>query len=343
MNVKKNIRRGILFAVILTVIIVGVAFFLFAHPFSKAALQSQTEKLFCKKPSRALDYPPPPEKRILSFPKNEAVGLLYTTTGITNYGYDMPINELHGPAQGDISLPQGTSACLEIKEGFSSVLGTLPPYGVQAIDFSAPVEIPFELNIQNQKKRIASLTDENLEPVRKIKGLYQLILHNTTITDQSLASISEVKDLRLINLWNTKITDKGLVYLAQLPFLDTIYLGATDISDEGLKHLCGLKRLRCLWLTGSNRSNGNNTATAYSVNHKITDAGMAYVNTLTSLENLNIANTGITDKSIDALSQLNSLSYLDISGTKISEEGLKTLQVALPKCKIIKDAGLMER
>jgi len=98
-----------------------------------------------------------------------------------------------------------------------------------------------------------------------------------------------------------------------------------------------------LWLTGNNRTKGNEIATASSVNREITDAGMHHLTALTSPEYLNVANTDITKKGISILSQLSSLQGLDISGTKITEEGIRKLQAALPDCQIINEPGTTSR
>ncbi|MBW7989589.1 MAG: hypothetical protein FVQ84_06175 [Planctomycetes bacterium] len=336
-------KRNLLAALVLVLIVASVCCIM-VKKYSPAKVNKQIENMFCKTPSTsALDYPPLPSERTINFPENEAVGLLYIATGTQSYGNDSNWEEMYGPATGEIKLPEGTAAFLEIEDGFSSFISELKPNDVQAIDFSAPFDKPFELYTNNQTKRIVQLSDEDLEPVKNLNGLYQLVLHNTTITDKALIYISELKSLRLINLWNTKITDDGLVYLAQLPFLDTIYLGATDISDEGLKHLSKLTRLQCLELTGSNRKKGDKQANTSSVNPNITDAGIQHLSALTSLKYLHVADTDITDKGLDILSQLSSLHRLEISGTKTTEEGVRKLQAALPDCKIIHEYGMRMR
>jgi len=339
MKIQK--KTNLVAALVLVLFVAGVCYIkVYKSPNSK--IGRKMEKMFCKA-SPTWSYPPTPPERTINFPENKAVGLLYTATGAHSYSYDSHWEEMYGPAKGEVKLAEGTAVCLEIKEGFSSILSKLEPNSIQAIDFSAPFDLPFELYTNNQTKRIVQLSDEDLEAIKNLNGLYQLVLHNTTITDKALTYISGLKSLRLINLWNTKITNDGLSYLAQLPFLDTIFLGATDISDEGLKHLSKLTRLRCLWLTKSNRKKGNEIATAGSVNLKITDAGMHHLGALTSLEYLSASDTDITDKSVNILSQLSSLRRLDVSGTKITEEGIRKLQAALPDCRIINNARITGR
>lgn len=321
-------------------VILGVVFYAYFQ--NSKTIKEKLEPLLCKV-SPAQNYPPVPSARIINFPENEAVGSLYTATGIQSYSFDVNWREFSSEAKDEIRFAEGTAVFLEIKEGFSSFISELESNSLQAIDFSAPIDLPFELYTDNQTKRIVQLSDEDLEPIGNLNGLYQLILHNTTITNKALFYISKIKSLRLLNLWNTQITDEGLVHLAQLPLLDTIYLGATNISDSGLEHLNKLTQLRCLWLTGSNRKKGNKIATASSVNLKITDAGVHHLNTLRSLEYLVVANTNITDESISILSKLTFLRRLDVSGTMMTEKGIKKLQAALPECRIINDTGMIER
>ena len=296
---------------------------------------------FCK-PSPTWSYPPRPPARIIVFPGDKDIGNLYTTTSgigyVGSHGW-----ELLGLARGEIVLPEGTAAFLEVKQGSSSILSSLDLNGIQMIDFSAPHEVPFELYTNNQTKRVVQLSDEDLKPLTKMKTLYRLVFHNTTITDKALTHITEVKSLRSVNLFNTKITDNGLQLLTQLPFLRGLDLGATDITDEGLRHLGKCTKLEKLNLTGSRRTKGNQSAGASSTNLNITDRGIGYLNDLLSLTELRIADTNVTDKSIEVLSQLKSLRFLDVSGTLMSEEGVKKLKVMLPDCRISDGRGITNR
>ncbi len=115
-------------------------------------------------------------------------------------------------------------------------------------------------------------------------------------TDEKLAEkLKGRTDLKILNLTGCwKITDAGLVHLKGLTNLKKLSLGQTRITDAGLAHLKGLTKLEYLNLYGT----------------KITDAGLAHLEGLTNLKSLNLGQTRITDA------------------------GVKSLQEAMPDCKI---------
>lgn len=305
-----------------------------------APVEKKLEATFCK-PSPTWAYPPRPPARTIKFPEEE-IGTLYTTTAGISYVGSYSWRRL-GPAQGNIVLPAGTAAYLEVKTGMADQLAAIDLAGIQVIDFSAPFDFPYELYVNHQTKRVVKLSDSSLQPLAKTTTLYRLILHNTTITDDGLAFIAEVKSLRSINLFNTRITDEGLHLLAELPHLEGLDLGATGISDKGLQYLGNCPKLERVNLTGSNRTKGNQSATAYSANRNITDRGIAYLSKLHSLTELDISNANVSDRSLDALSELKSLRVLDVSGTMISKRGVRKLRKNLPNCRVIDDPGITDR
>ena len=92
------------------------------------------------------------------------------------------------------------------------------------------------------------------------------------------------------------------------------------ITDEGLLHLKALTVLQTLDLT----------------NTKVTDAGLIHLKGLGTLETLNLNRTKVTDSGLEHLKGLTKLQMLDLSNTNVTDAGVKKLQLALPKCKILR-------
>ena len=67
---------------------------------------------------------------------------------------------------------------------------------------------------------------------------------------------------------------------------------------------------------------------------KITDEGLVHLKALTHLQTLNLGSTKVTDVGLEHLKGLSSLETLNIRNTQVTDEGVKTLQDALPNCKI---------
>ena len=95
------------------------------------------------------------------------------------------------------------------------------------------------------------------------------------------------------------------------------FLG-TKVTDADLRHLKGLTNLKRVGL--------NET--------QVTDAGLEHLSPLPNLRGLWLAKTNVTDEGLVFLKELTNLTYLNLGSTQVTKEGVKTLQQALPNCKI---------
>lgn len=119
------------------------------------------------------------------------------------------------------------------------------------------------------------------------------------IKDADLDSLKGLDDLAKLTLNNNKeLTDAGLDKLKQLnlPKLAKLYLVDTQVTDAGLAHLKEIKTLQVLSLVG----------------------------------------TPVTDAGLEHLKEAKGLKELYLYGTKVTDEGVKKLKEALPELKIDK-------
>ena len=70
---------------------------------------------------------------------------------------------------------------------------------------------------------------------------------------------------------------------------------------------------------------------------KVTDAGLAHLKPLESLELLHFSNTRVTDAGLPSLKALKHVKGIELSGTQITDAGIAELKRALPKLVIQKD------
>jgi hypothetical protein len=101
-----------------------------------------------------------------------------------------------------------------------------------------------------------------------------------------------------------------------------VSFGATDLNDAQLAefvHTPGSERILSLGLQAT----------------KITDSGFAGIRRCTALQDLAVQNTAITDDALPCLYPLSKLEYLDLRNTGLTDEGVKKLQKAMPKCRIM--------
>ena len=100
--------------------------------------------------------------------------------------------------------------------------------------------------------------------------------------------------------------------------IELVDFDATWITDAGLAHLQGLTSLQEL-----------------DLNHtQVTDAGLAHLQKLTSLQWLYLRNTQVTDAGLGHLQKLTSLQELELYETRVTDAGVAKLRQALPTCKI---------
>jgi hypothetical protein len=121
-----------------------------------------------------------------------------------------------------------------------------------------------------------------------------------------------------VTLVGDRYRDGDLGVLEGLPRLQTILLfNCSQITNDGLKHLGRHPDVRYLNIYR---------------NPKISDAGLAHLRALTSLETLHLDGSRVTDAGLDFLKAMNRLQELDIDGTPVGNEGLVKLK-ALPRLK----------
>ncbi len=152
--------------------------------------------------------------------------------------------------------------------------------------------------------------------------------------DQSISRLRELRKLRYVFIGRKDvgaatggpalesgddlISDVGLRYLEGLDQLEGVQLAGTNITDVGLEHLRGLANLRILEI--------------YS--NSITNEGLQHLGRLDTVTILRIVGSQITDKGLRHLNGMSQLRKLELFDSQVTDAGVKTLQRALPHCKI---------
>jgi hypothetical protein len=108
------------------------------------------------------------------------------------------------------------------------------------------------------------------------------------------------------------LSDDELVRIGRFPRVEKVWhAGSTRwVSDAGLAHLDGLASLKELDLSDS----------------RITDLGLVHLKGMKSLERLSLARTGITDLGLVHLRSLTSLRAISLRGTDVSNAGVVHLK-----------------
>lgn len=143
-------------------------------------------------------------------------------------------------------------------------------------------------------------------------------------TDRELECLGGFPYLYVLSVDSPNVTDASVPRICELKRLTILHLEWTNVSDQGVQKLCSLKSLRALGI-------GNRPFE----DHTITDAALARLGELKSLEVLCLHGHGITDDAVPVLEKLESLQELYLFSTRITGAGVARLNSSLPKCMVV--------
>ena len=193
------------------------------------------------------------------------------------------------------------------------------------------------------------ITDDVIRSFTGLQDILHLELGGTKVTDAGLAHFKDCKKIGSLNLGNTAVTNAGLAHFANCKEMNILYLGKTAITDAGL---ATFKDCEKLWLLDLVDTNVTDAGLAHLKNckrlgefglsrTKVTDAGLVHLKDC-KLNHLTLNQTAVTDAGLDHLKGHSGLTALQLRQTKVTAEGVRALSLALPKCKIEWDGGVIE-
>ncbi|MHC4397246.1 MAG: leucine-rich repeat domain-containing protein [Planctomycetota bacterium] len=209
--------------------------------------------------------------------------------------------------------------------------------------------------------RSSPISDEGLKHLGKLGCLEELHIGGQGITNRGMGHIVKLTNLRRLVLYGCpSVTNEGLARLMTLKSLEEMNVGSTKITASGLSCLKALPNLTRLW--GSQMERGNRVLDISGLNRlekvdvrlkgrlafhdddfaclaklrhlkrlqltplEVTDAGVSYLQDVTSLERLCIGGQDLTDDGLKYLVNMKKLDFLYISDGKITAKGLRYLE-----------------
>ena len=215
------------------------------------------------------------------------------------------------------------------------------------------------------------VTDGDLLRLRGLANLMELNLQRTSITDDGLKALAGLTSLQQLDLSSTQVHGRGLKHLDNLNRLTSLAIVGNSIADEdpvgfpmfpsltkleiyrnkfsSLDFVRGLKTLELLHIGNTKVarldaiSELTNLKDLTLNNTQINDDALAVLQSLPQMSSrLNLHETNVTDKGLRHLEKLTHLQYLTLTMTPVTEKAIKTLQAALPNCKIEWDAPIRQ-
>jgi Leucine-rich repeat (LRR) protein len=193
-----------------------------------------------------------------------------------------------------------------------------------------------------------SVSAEGLALLPTMKSLEELYLDNTPKMDTIVGMLPELPKLKRLTL-GTGLTDEGLPRLRGMRSLRELSIGPSRITAKGLTALASLPSLQVLTLYQADLASGDEWATLGKLSSlqrltlmhtrsKVTDADVAHLVGLQSLENLAlsalviedrkpISRLDVTDEGLTHIAKLKRLERLSLSGASITDDGLQQLAV----------------
>jgi len=193
-----------------------------------------------------------------------------------------------------------------------------------------------------------SIDDAAVEHLRRLPGLKQLWLDETSVGDKSLAVVSTRTTIEALGLTGTAVSSGGIKQLVGLAKLTSLHLAETSIDDEALGVLVSMKQLKFLDVTETGLSVDARQALVESLrpsevrvdldalvqaldetNGRM-EMALARIARVTRNSDgqvvaLNILDPKFSDIGMGMLRQFTSLKRLSVEGTAVTDAGLTQL------------------
>jgi serine/threonine protein kinase/formylglycine-generating enzyme required for sulfatase activity len=225
---------------------------------------------------------------------------------------------------------------------------------------------PFQLRFADLGNQ-AQVTDRDLVALHGLKHLVRLNLHRTKVsdggitclegltsledldvsdtlaTDELVIQLQNLQSLKSLNLAGTFVTDEGMLKLFQLSGLEFLDLSKTPIRGICLQTFTKATKLKTLSLRGSKFASENAEClrTLSGLTHltlsetQVSDNALDHLLELPNLQSLDLYNTQLTKAgALERLKEFKNLRILRLSLTTFGDDFVKSLQEALPDCKL---------
>lgn len=190
---------------------------------------------------------------------------------------------------------------------------------------SLPIEPLGSLQHQAQQVRLGRsdvirlqhtlVRDGDLESLRGLSGLRELLLETSELTDEGLGVLAELGQLEHLRIRGSRVGDLGLEHLSRCRRLRFLNLPQGQFSDRGLAALSQLTELELL---------------RFGSPH-VTDAGLASLRALPRLRFLHLIGVPLTDAALSEVERMSRLESCYLDEILVSDQAVTRLLTARPQ------------
>ena len=295
--------------------------------------------------------------RVLHFPRDRSMGRLMIDVGaIANpcalsNGHGYYQWEYSGEAQGDVAVPTGKRLQLHVAKAAMTNLSALRQLGPNDLYMLTITGMPNDpanpdltimphlaglTGLEELELEYISISHKGLQYIKDFKSLKYLHIRTDKPLSDGMCYLGGLRSLEILDLGG-RCTDSSLSHLAKLTSLKTLSLNVTEVRGSGLVHLEQLPSLRSLRLMGNEFSEAGlaylrnmtflKELALFGPGWPLTNAGLANLSHLTSLENLDLHwKKQITDGGMVHLKPMRSLKKLDLWHSQVTDAGLAQLK-----------------
>ena len=156
--------------------------------------------------------------------------------------------------------------------------------------------------------------DRDLNAVRELAGLRELLIEHSRITDAGVASLAGLQQLEHVRIREASIGDEGIRHLARLPKLRILNLPQARFTDRALAELQAGSSLELLRFGSP----------------EVTDQGMDAIRRMPDLRFLHLIDVPLTDQGLEQLHGMPQLESLYLDGTRVTDDGITRFLLAQP-------------
>ena len=252
--------------------------------------------------------------RVLQFPANRTVGMLYVLTdglsvppefqGLFDRDYYRTWQYI-GPAQGQVTVPADCKVKLALKAD-----GARDMSWVRQLKADDIYEL-FVYSHPSDPKRFL-FGDQQVAHLGHLSGLRRLEMKYVQVTGRGLKELAPMKSLECLRIYSPELGNPGLRSIGRLTALKVLSLGKMKWDDQGLVHLADLKLLEEINLPHQGRPGvGFKTVTSLprlrfiSAGTAFNDRHLAELRGMKSLTTLSLTQcAGVTDAGLRHLAAL---------------------------------------